>query len=154
MVLVTTRGTAKYGLRGTRESVHVSALAARLTRICGGYLNEVTTRPCHLITKHLGEARPTRVCDTTSTMSANHPRYIQMFQHDCAVALGKSCRLNVQKVLALSSYFTVDTCNACLGFCLVLRPFLPSTLSACAAAAETSSVRWAVSFSIAVRAAE
>src|SRR5580658_78389 len=51
---------------------------------------------------------------------------VQCLQHDDAVALGESCRLDVQEVVALSPHLAVDARGAKLGLLSILRSFLPS----------------------------
>ena len=59
-------------------------------------------------------------------LASDHPRDVQFLQHDDAVALGESCRLDVQEVVALPPDLAVDAGDASLGLLSVLRSFLPS----------------------------
>src|SRR5271166_2593357 len=126
MVLVATRGAAKGCLRATRLGIDGAARAARLARVGGWHLNEGTSRPSEFVSEHVREAGPSRVRDSASAATSNHPRNVQPFQHNDAVAIGESCRLDVQEVVALPPYLAVDTCDASLGLLSVLRSLLPS----------------------------
>ena len=126
MVTVATRGAAKDGLRATRLGVDAAACAARLAAVGGRHLDERAPRPRELVAEHVREAGPSRVRDAASAATANHPRDVQLLQHDDAVALGESCRLDVQEVVALPPHLAVDASDASLGLLSVLRSFLPS----------------------------
>ena len=127
MVAVATRGTAEDGLRATRLGVDAAACAARLARVRGGHLDERASRPQKFVPQHLGKAGPSRVRDAASAATSNHSSDVQFLQHNDAVALGESCRLDVQEVLALSPHLSVDAGHAKLGLLSVLGTFLPST---------------------------
>lgn len=127
MVLVTTRSTEKDRLRDAGSHVNATACATRLARISRRNLDEQTTRPSKLVAEHLGEARPSRIPNTSGTMTSHHSSNVQLLQHDDAVALGESCRLDVQEVIALPTHLSVDACDADLGLLSVLRTFLPPT---------------------------
>jgi hypothetical protein len=127
MVLKATRCAAEDGLRAPRGRVDATACAARLARGDGGHLDEPPTRPRELVAEHLCEARPSRVRDAARAPTSNHPRDVQFFQHDDAVALGESYRLDMQEVVALPPHLAVNASNATLGFLSVLGSFLAST---------------------------
>ena len=127
MVAVATRGTAEDGLRATRLGVDAAACAARLARVGGGHLDKGASRPRELVAEHVREAGPSRVRDAASAATSDHSSDVQFLQHNDAVALGESCRLDVQEVLALSPHLSVDAGHAKLGLLSVLGTFLPST---------------------------
>jgi hypothetical protein len=124
MVLVATRRAAEDGLRATRLSVDAAARAACLAGVSGGHLDERASRPRELVAEHLGKAGPSRVGDASSQVAADHARDVQLLQHDDAVALGDSCRLDVQEVVALPPHLPVDAGDACLGLLSILGSFL------------------------------
>ena len=111
MVTVATRGAEKDGLRGTRSRVHASAFPACLAAVGGRHLDEGASRPCELVAEHVREAGPSRIRDTASAATSNHPRNVQPLQHNDAVALGESCRLDVQEVVALPPDLAVDAAH-------------------------------------------
>ena len=126
MVLVATRGAVEGGLRATRLGVDAAACAARLRTVRGWHLDEGAARPREFVAEHVREAGPSRVRDAASAATSNHPRNVQLLQNDDAVALGESCRLDVQEVVALPPHLAVDASDADLGLLSVLRSFLPS----------------------------
>ena len=124
MVPVATRGAAEDGLRRARLGVDAAARAARLGAIGSRNLDEGTSRPCELVAKHLGKLGPSDVCNAARQVAFDHPHDVQFFQHDYAVALGESCRLDVEEVFALPPHLSVDASDADLGFFLILGSFL------------------------------
>jgi hypothetical protein len=58
--------------------------------------------------------------------TSNHAPNVELFDHDDAVALGQSCGLNMQEVLALAPDLSVQTHDAELGLLSPLGPFLSS----------------------------
>src|SRR5208337_2679240 len=118
------RGAAEDGLRATRLGVDAAARAARLARIGGGHLDKAAPQTTQLVAEHVSEAGPSRVGDAASAVTPDHPSNVQPFQHNDAVALGESCRLDVQEVVALPLHLAVDACDASLGLLSVLRSFL------------------------------
>ena len=126
MVTVAARGAAEDSLRRARQGVHAAARAARLARVGGRHLDERASGPCEFVTEHLCEAGPSSASNATSTPTSDHPRDVQFLQHDDAVALGESCRLDVQEVVALPPHLAVDTGDASLSLLPVFRSFLPS----------------------------
>src|SRR5208282_2566788 len=114
------------GLRRTRQSVNAAARAARLAAVRGGHLFETTPAPGELEAEHLRETGPPRVGDAPPQVAPDHPLDVQLLQNDDAVALGESCGLDVQEVVALPPHLAVDAGDAILGFLSVLRSFLPS----------------------------
>jgi len=127
MVLVATTRTTKYGLRSARCRVNRSASAARLRTIRGWDFDKRSSRPCELVAKHVGEAGPSNVADASPEVTADHPCDVQLFQHDDAVALGKSCSQNVQVIFALPSHRSVNTNNTTFSFVSILRSLPSST---------------------------
>ena len=126
MVQESTRSTGERRLRATRRGVDASACAARLARVGSRHLDKGASRPRKFVAQHLREAGPSRVGDTASAATSNHSRDVQFLQHNDTVALGESCRLDVQEVVALPPDLAVDASDADLGFLSVLRSFLPS----------------------------
>lgn len=126
MIDVTATGTTEaFPTTGVR--VHMPAGEARLRAILRRNLDERPSGPLKLVAKHLGEAGPSRVRDTTRQAPSNHSCDVELLEHDYAVALGESRRLNVQEVRALASHFSVQTHDAkcrllsVLGFSLSSR---------------------------------
>jgi hypothetical protein len=126
MVTVATRCAAEGRLRPTGHLVDAPASAARLARVVGWHIDHRAPRPGHLVAQHVCEAGPPRVRDAPRAPTSDHPRNVQLFQNDDAVALGESRRLDVQEVVALSPHLAVEAGDTGLGLISILGSFLSS----------------------------
>src|SRR5690606_40243869 len=103
----TTRTAEAFPLAGS--GVDGTAFGARLRTVGGGHFYEETAGPCELVAEHLREAGPSRVCDVAGQVAPDHACDVELFDHDDAVALGQSCRLDMQGVLALAPDLAVQS---------------------------------------------
>ena len=105
----------------------MSARSTLLRGIRSGHKFDRSAGPFLLVAKHPLEHRPACICDSASAASAQHPRDVQIFQHDDTVTLGDACGLNVQEMSALPSHLAVLTRDATLGLLPVLGSFLSTS---------------------------
>lgn len=147
MIRVVTGSAAENSLRHSTFGVDVSARAARLRAVRGWNFYELTSAPRELVLQHLSETAPSSVENTEREIAAglDHVFDLELLNHDDAVAIGVAVTEDVQKVFALSTYFSVDARNAEFGFGLVLRSFLASrnyALSMCETMSSCSQISW------------
>jgi len=81
-------------------------------------------RPRKLAAEHLRESGPSRIRDAARQATSDHSRYVELFNHDDAVALGQSCRLDMQDVFALTAHLTVQAHHATFRLFSVFGSFL------------------------------
>ena len=111
-------------LTPTRLRVDVSAGVTFLRAVRGPDKLDRSTGPILLVTKHLLEHRPSRICDPTRTVPTHHRRHVQVLQHNDAVTLGVPCRLDVRKMSALSTDLAEASRDVTFGFFSVFGSFL------------------------------
>jgi hypothetical protein len=121
---MTTPSTHEQALRPARRCVDVTARAALLRGERGGHLDERAAAPHELVAELVREDRPARVGDRARAVSLHHTCDVQFLDDDDAVAIGKSCGLDVQMVSALPTHFAVESCDALTSLCLVAGSFL------------------------------
>lgn len=116
--------SAVEALPSSGGSIHVPANGTCLRTVVRRHFNQCAARPRKFVAKHFCKTRPSCVRNATRQATSKHTLNVEILDHDDAVALGKSCRLNVQEVFALTPHFTVQTHYATLGFLSVLRSLL------------------------------
>src|SRR5690606_19904625 len=127
----TTRTAEAFPLAGS--GVDGTAFGARLRTVGGGHFYEETAGPCELVAEHLREAGPSRVCDVAGQVAPDHACDVELFDHDDAVAIGQSCRLDTQGVPALARGLAVRSHHTARCFLSSLGPFLAAGAGALSA---------------------
>jgi len=125
MIDMTAPSTAE-ALSPTGARVHVPASGARLRTVVRRHLEQGATGPRELVAKHPRKLGPPGARDAPRAVTSYHSLDIELLDHDDAVALGKSRRLNMQEVLTLTPNFPVQTHHANLSLFSILRSFLAS----------------------------
>ena len=104
--------------------IYVTAFCTGLRTVGSRHLDELPSRPLQLVSKHLFELGPARISNASRQITFDHPGNVEFLDDDGAVALGQSCRLDMQGMLALTPDLSVQAHYANLGFFSVLRSFL------------------------------
>ena len=136
--------------------IHNATSKAGLRTVLGRNFHKLSTGPCQLVAEHVGEHRPSSVSYAASQPTSNHSSDVEFFNHDRAVAFDKSCRFNVQEVLALTLRLSMQAHHAKLSLLSILRSFLSSRYRTLGSrqALQTLVVVLGVTYQIAIRVRE
>lgn len=115
MIDITTTGATKtLSVAGAR--VNMTAGGTRLRAIVRRHFDQGAAGHSKLVPEHLSKSGQSSTHEATRANATLHSLNVQFLDHDNAVVLDKSRRLNVKKMLTLPSYFLMQAHHASLRF--------------------------------------